>query len=488
MENFIRFFSSKFTINPDGLAVTPNHQRKTASDVYLMYKKLKEDSFSDVDVTLEQVEQYLKDNAPKEEAKKKDVFDLRGFIENYLKAYASEERPEYRKWRIGPAWRTIERITNGIPTPSDISELQNAIRATAIDMGLSKPAKMDDIKCILTDMAVNANGKRVVAIVEKLKYNPDSVGIARETLKKLHSFWQIRQSFEVFFTLNMHWMWQVKRKLLGLETIWALWINYFGGTAIGKTSFLNELSKPFDDFALSTSISKLLDEERQMMKLTASYIINLDELSVNNRESLYADKEGQLGRDQQATLKSLLTQTKMQTRVMGGQRQTTRRLTFSCCSSANEHLYDIIYDEKTMRRYFEFDCGVDKVDDFSVMDEIKSHILDLWKAVDETREDGYWNPQCAAWNEVAKEQSKYYPTNTTTGMWINDSNVVAGTASDHEFMQDLYDEYKSYCKERGHMNKSYGKWSTDIEHLVEGAKQGNHLFIKILPKTEVECE
>ena len=480
MENFVRFFTKNYSINQKGEVVKSNGHRISIHDVFKAYRDAQENAGNEVNLKEGDVAQYVSDNTPA--TPPKPVFDLRSFIEGYITEFASDKKPAQQKWKIGPAWRTIERITNGIPTPSDLSELQNAVRAYAIDQSLGKQAKMDDIRCILTDMAVNANGKRVVAIVEKIKHDPESLGIAKETLKKLHDFWKISQSFDVFFTLVMHWMWQVKRKLLGRETIWALWINFFGGTAIGKTSFLNALSEPFDDFALSTSISKLLDEERQMLKLTASYIINLDELSVNNRESLYSDKEGQLGRDQQATLKSLLTQVKMQTRVMGGQRQTTRRLTFSCCSSANEHLYDIIYDEKTMRRYFEFDCGVDKVEDFSAMDEIKTHILDLWKAVDESLEEGYWNPKCPVWEEIASEQATYYPTNTTTGMWIEDAHVVAGTREDHEDMQGLYDEYKDYCKERGHMNKSYKKWSVDIEHLIRGSKQANHIYIKILPE------
>ena len=486
MENFARYLHKHYTISSKGEIKKANGHVASVEEVFKAYREVQENAGYEVTIKEDDIRAYVKDNTPKEESG--DEFSLHQFIEDYLAKFAAPNSQHPRLWRIGPAWRTIERMGSGVPVPSDIRQLQVAIRAYALKCGINKGAKLDDIKCILEDKAADANDSRVFAIVQKIRHNPESVGIAYETLAKLHEFWKISQSFEVFYALVMHWMWQVKRKLLGLNTVWALWINFFGGTAIGKTSFLNALSEPFEDFALITSISKLLDDERQMVKLTASYIINLDELSVNNRESLYADKEGQMGRDQQATLKSLLTQTKMQTRLMGGQSQTTRRLTFSCCSSANEHLYDIIYDERTMRRYFEFDCGVDKVDDFSVMDEIKTHILDLWKAVDETREDGYWHPKCAVWNEVAKEQSKYYPTNTTTGMWINDSNVVAGTASDHEAMQDLYDEYKSYCKERGHMNKSYGKWSTDIEHLVEGAKQGNHLFIKILPKTEVECE
>lgn len=482
MDSFDRFFNMYYAINLKGEVVKPNGHRVSADDVFRFYRDIQEKGGNEVTISVEDVAKYIAERKPKIEEPEKGSFNLRDFITKYIDNFASPEKPDTQEWKIGPAWRTIERITSGIPTPSDISELQNTIRARAIDMKLGKYAKMDDIKCILTDMAMRANGKRVALIVDTIKFDPDSVEPARAILKELHQFWKIKQSFNVFYTLMMHWMWQVKRKLLGRDTVWALWVNFYGGTAIGKTSFLNSLSEPFGDFALSTSISKLLDEERQMMKLTASYIINLDELSVNNRESLYSDKEGQLDRDKQATLKSLLTQTKTQTRIMGGQRQTTRRLTFSCCSSANEHLYDIIYDEKTMRRYFEFDCCVDKVEDFSKMDEIKKHILELWSSVDESLEDGYWNPQCDTWDEIAEEQSKYYPTNTTTGMWVADTHVVHGTPEDHEAMQDLYDEYKDYCKERGHMNKSYKKWSVDIEHIVSGSKQGQHIYIKIQPE------
>lgn len=483
MEKFTKFFSKQgLYIKANGDVTKSNGHKLTVSEIYDKFRHAQEEAGNEVDLTVDDLQEYINENKPKEEEAKKKLFDLRGFITKYIAEFANEKKPDHREWFIGPAWRTIERITNGIPTPSDLTELQNAIRACAIDMGLGRAAKMDDIRCILNDLAMRANGKRVSAIAEKIKYDPSKGDVARDTLRRLYDFWKISQSFDVFYTLVMHWMWQVKRKLVGKEALWALWINFFGGTAIGKTSFINTWASPFDDFAMTTSISKLLDEERQMMKLTASYIINLDELSINNRESLYADKEGQLGRDQQATLKSLLTQIKTQTRIMGGQRQTTRRLTFSCVSSANEHLYDIIYDDKTMRRYFEFNCGVDRIEDFTEMDAIKEHILDLWQSVDDTLEEGYWNPKCGQWNAIAEEQSRYYPTNTTTGMWISDCHVVAGSFEEHDRMQDLYDEYRDYCKERGHINKSYKKWTVDIEHLVPGSKQGNHTYIKIVPE------
>lgn len=482
MENFIRFFHKRYTINQKGEIVKANGHKVSAVEVFKVFRDIQEDAGNEVSITEDDVSKYVAEHIPELESDEPE-FNLRDFVRAYLMEFANPKREGVKQlWRIGPAWRTIERVGAGVPVPSDLRQLQVSIRAYAIDRGVGKGAKLDDIRCILEDLAAKANDERVASIVSKIMYNPASVPIADEAFDKLHKVWKIKQSPEILKTILRHWMWQVKRKLLGLETRWSIWPNFYGGTAIGKTTFLNTLASPFEDFALTTSISKLLDEERQMVKLTNSYVINLDELSVNNREVLYADTEGQLGKDQQATLKSLLTQTKMQTRLMGGQSQATRRITFSAISSANEHLYDIIYDDKTMRRYFEFECLVDKITDFTDLEDVKKHVIDMWQSVDESIEEGYWNQNCPTGIEIAREQSKYYPSNTTTGMWVREAHVIAGTPEDHDKIVEMYDEYRDFCKERGHMCKGYGKWLVDIKHLVEGSVQGEHTYIKIQPE------
>lgn len=483
-EAFARFFTKRYTIDPDGTIRTSNRHRAYEDGVLKEFKQAQEDAGNpDVEFTIDDVKEYINSNKPAEQGNQSGTFSLRKFIREYLLKKANKYLPEHMEWRIGPGWKSIERVKKGIPIPSDISELQNTIRAYALELGLGKVAKMDDIRCLLTDMAMRDNEEQVAKISETIKYDATLVQVADEALDNLHDLWKVKQDTETFRTMMRHWVWQVKRKLLDLPTEWSIWLNFYGGTAIGKTTFLNDFAKPFGDFALTTSISKLLDEERQMLKLTSSYIINLDELSVNNRETLYADKENQLNRDQQATLKSLLTQTRMQTRIMGGQRQTTRRLTFSCISSANEHLFDIIYDEKTMRRYYEFECTVDRIKDFSMMDKIKEHILDIWKSVDETLEHGYWNPCCSVWDKTRAEQDAYYPTNTTTSMWINDNNIVCCTKEQSE-TDTLYEGYRDFCKDHGHMPKSYSKWIIDIRHLVPGSNASSHTFIKVAMENE----
>lgn len=472
-----------FRLTSEGVIIKGTSTRYSPVEILSRYSDGCRQFGIECKMTLELLLKFIEERKPAQE-EAKPAFNLQKFILDYLNNHAVPGKPDF-EWRIGTDWKTVERMQNGIPVPSDLNELIRAIRAVAIKSGLGKQAKSDDIKCLVGDLAMRGAAEQIEKIAKNLAYDPASAPAADLALDALHELWRIRQSPEVHRTIIKHWIWQVKRKLRGLSTVWSIWPNYHGGTGIGKTQWLTDFSVPFGDFALATSISKLLDEERQMMKLTSAYIINLDELSINNRETQYADKEATLGRDQQATLKALLTQTKMTARILGGQTQATRRLTFSCISSANEHLPDLIYDEKTMRRYFEFNCEVKGAVDFTKMEKIKAHILDIWRGVDENLEEGYWNPKCAVWDEVAKEQARYYPTNTSTARWIADQHIVACTKNERDNLQELYDDYKTYCKERGNSPKAYTKWSVDIKHLVDGALQDDRsIYIRMKPEDE----
>ena len=481
IEAFASFFATRgFHILPTGEVADKGNHRLRPVEVLGKYSEGLHDLGLPCTVTLTEVEEFVRANTPQEE--KKPVFNLSQFIGEYLTQYATPGAKE-QKWKISPDWKSIERLQGGIPVGSDITELIRAIRANAINKGLGKLAKADDIKCLVGDLAMRNSAAAVEHTAKKLLHDPRCARITDECLDKLHDIWQIKQSKEIHRTIIKHWMWVTKRKLLGYNASWPIWPNYMGGTAIGKSQYMLALTSPFSDFAITTSISKLLDDERQLNKLTSAYILNLDELAINERNTPYADREATLNKDQQATLKALLTQDKITSRVWGGQAQTTRRLTFSCISSANEHLYDIIYDEKTMRRYFEFECLVPKILDFSGLEEIKRHVEEMWRGVDERLENGYWNPECPVWDEVAEMQSKYYPTTTTTERWIKDFNIEACSKEDGANIQELYDEFKQYCKERGHAVKSQTKWLVDIKHLVPGSVgEDTHTYIRVKPK------
>lgn len=490
MNSFIKFFNRKFSINTKGQVVKPNGHKVSIDEVFKTYRDAMEEAGMDVSITADDIKQYVEENSPEPDEEDSGEFDLENYILGYIKRTSMThtgltEAGEPPEWRIDPGFRQIETIKNGVPVPSDINQLQAAIRTTAIKSGLGKIAKSDDIKTILADLSRRYGAQLIAGISNSLRYNPECVAEGDLFLVGLKDMWQIRQRQEIVNAVMRHFIWQVKRKLLGLPVVWPIWINYYGGSSLGKTTMINDIGKPLKDFAIMTTITELLDEERQVMKLCSTYFINIDELTVETKNPYVED--GSLTKSQNAALKKLLTQEKSRTRNMGGQSQSTRRYTFSVISSANEHLYDIIYDDKTMRRYYELVCQRDKIDDYTKLDELKQHIMALWKSVDENKNDGYLNPACDVWAEIQAEQLTYYPTNTNTRYWLADNKLEVCDENVRESLMSLYDEYKMYCKEHGNNPKNFQHWTADIRHLVPGCSLNTNdpINVRIVPKEAV---
>jgi hypothetical protein len=147
-----------------------------------------------------------------------------------------------------------------------------------------------------------------------------------------------------------------------------------------------------------------------------------------------------------AIIKSLLTADIFETRIMGGQAQMKAKRSFSVISSSNNHLYDTFYDPSTMRRYFEFECQVTKIQNFDKLNKAMMFISDVWKGIDENNDEGYFDPNSDIGQKVAEIQSKYYPTNTTVHAWLEEK-----TPEDLERLAMLnsnavYQDYKSWCE------------------------------------------
>lgn len=287
-------------------------------------------------------------------------------------------------------------------------------------------------------------------IYSKIVYDPSCVDEGRECLSELYQVWKIKEKYEIFETLMKHWMWQVKRKFLNRPVKWHLWINFSGGTGIGKSETIRIMCKDiFEDFYNETSISKLFDETREVQRLSTKYILNMDELAVN---ATGLEDDGRIKPDQKATLKAILTGEKFDNRVYGTQQQATNRITFACISSSNNHLYDVVYDETSMRRFFEFNCGLIKGSQpiFNHMNErIFPKFVALWKSVNENLDDGYWDPYSEVGDEIDKIQKSYYPTKTTVVQWMKENNIKVTTKKTDKKASDWYKKYTDWCKECG---------------------------------------
>lgn len=420
-------------------------------------------------------ERQEKIKARKEEKKGPSLGEL---VDLYWKDQSSH-------WKVSPTWSEVEYLANGegsCPVGSDLENMAKMIYVWAEKQGFS--AKKDNIHTYLSTLALHRAAETVDNLFKVIGYDASYVVDCDKILDEIHDLLKIRQSKEVFRTFMKHWMWQVKRKILGWEVVWEIWLNFYGASGVGKSRLIRELCKPMEEFYLEAMISVFADATRERDKFTRYYVLNFDELTVGGNGSKYLGDTEACPEDVQRAIKQFTTQKKMTSRTMGGQNQATRRVTFNPISSANEHLYDIIFDANTMRRFFEFNCEMElEVADseyWKKKDDIQTRIAAIWRGVDENLTEGYWNQDCAVWEETRNTQKSYYPTKTTTHLWVGDEDVVAGGESN---ALDMYHDYADWCKERGYKARSMRSWIEDVQHIVEGAKE-QHRNINISYRKE----
>lgn len=311
------------------------------------------------------------------------------------------------------------------------------------------------LQCALKTIMKDCKAHAACELGKQIRYDASCVEKADDAFAALYQAFDINERYDIFSTLMKHWMWCVKRKLYNLPVKWHIWLNFWGGTGIGKTTVIRKISKSvFDDLYDETTIAKLFDDTREIKRLTTKYILNMDELAVNSTG--LADDGTSLKADQRSFLKAILTGDTINARVYGTQEQGKHRITFSCISSANSHLYDIIWDETSMRRFFEFNCKASTKNKQKIYKLLNEHVFpfayEMWKSIDENRDDGYWDPESELGAEILEIQKRYYPTSSTVTAWMNANNLIVIKSPTNQPIASQYDAYKKWCIDNGFKN------------------------------------
>lgn len=332
----------------------------------------------------------------------------------------------------------------GIYMSSGLDDLHD--RLVEINSNEDKPFEVGTIKAVLNNIAKDAISNYLTNVYNQIKYEPTSESNVDKFLHGIYDYLKPTEDFEIFSTLMKHWAWMVKRKLIGKNVRNHIWINFYGGTGLGKSTMIKKMCGVMDEFVSTTSIAKLFDDTKEIKRLTEKYILNFDELAINGNEP----GDGFLGADQLAILKQMLTGDYLDTRVYGTQQQSRRKITFTCISSANYHLYDTIFDEQSMRRFFEFHCQATKPKNYDEINNVLELAIEFWKGINENDEYGYWiETDTNMWNEIETIQKNYFPTKTTVSQWLSFNKITNGNRT----AKEIYPEYRSWCDENGFKNK-----------------------------------
>jgi hypothetical protein len=163
-----------------------------------------------------------------------------------------------------------------------------------------------------------------------------------------------------------------------------------------------------------------------------------------------------------------------------------RDLTFSCISSANVHFADVIFDEQTMRRYFEFTCTATKPtsqEEWNKRMYFTEFFNDLWLDVNENLDDGYLHlGEDDVGKLVDSIQQQYYPTNTTVAKWLTVYDIKPGQSP----QADIHKMYVDWCKDSGYSKyKNIDNFIKELKHRrPELVDKNGFIFACVEARTE----
>lgn len=354
------------------------------------------------------------------------------------------------KIQISPNGARITRSMGGVVN-KDLTpeELLLMIKSSLIDFNqLRDPrdrVKEKEVETKLYSFLMQCGHNELYRLGQQMYHDPKMIDTLDLWLEKMHSLFLIEEPMGVWKMMMKHMMWIIKRHMYSRKVVNDIWLQIFGKQGTGKSYVTKEvIFKPFQSLYCETELSKIEDFDREIEKFTKFLVVNFDEVALGQSN----DPNYRIGKRQLNNLKSLLTRDKFTVRIMRTQKQAELAKTFTAFSSANTHLYDVIFDDTGMRRFFEFNSAqpFDTQYNHASVAELSAMSLDAWKGIDEDIEGGYWIKTGTEGQYVLEAQQSYFPTTSTVRLWVNEAKVVAGGTT----LDEAYADYQSFCRDSGH--------------------------------------
>lgn len=293
----------------------------------------------------------------------------------------------------------------------------------------------------------------IVNMREDLKFNPKVPidKIIDDTLDMMMA----KGDKEVNRTVFKHWLWALKRHIYNLPVKSELWLALYGGQNIGKNYFVNKvLAEPLKGRSVDTELQIVSNMTQEVGKFKNNFLINFDELAKGGGQT--SDSNTKVDANFIAMLKAILTRDKIHYRIYHSQDQGILDKTFSCMSTANLHIYDVIDDPTGMRRFFEIELDHPDNTWFNkeMIDKLIRNNTLFYQGIDENNTEGYLLPQTEVWDKVVKIQSTY-KGKSSVDYWLMDGAYEIHQPdddiqdADNMKVSELYVDYKSFCKDSG---------------------------------------
>lgn len=176
---------------------------------------------------------------------------------------------------------------------------------------------------------------------------------------------------EIDLAVMQHFIWQIKRKALGLPVVYHLCPIFFGKQLGGKTTAITKLLSPIKDVMLSYNPDEATDS-RVKAGFANNYVCFFDEMA-------------NMARVEMEELKKLITADVLTYRPLYSNSFAVTQQNCSFIGGSNKSMTELIYDPTGMRRFYEFIC-LDKAG-FAAVNAVDA--MAIFTSIDPKRERGY---------------------------------------------------------------------------------------------------
>ncbi len=255
-----------------------------------------------------------------------------------------------------------------------------------------------------------------------------------------------------------HFIWQVKRKLQGLDVVWHIMPILKGKTGGGKTIAVKRLMEPIREITMSAQSLKLLEDTREAYNFGKFYIIFFDEMEHAERISVNA-------------LKNKITCDSVSYRRLNTNMTCTDRNVATCIAASNRSVQDIIYDPTSARRFWQIEAR-DRLD----RDAINAiDYTALWRSVDEFAE----SPIIPHIDQIFKVQNDTLRAKSLVEQWLEDCTEPGGEALTG--FSYLYNSFQEWCQVQNIKKElTYNRFSRQLGDLgIEKVKRNNGPHYKL---------
>lgn len=221
-----------------------------------------------------------------------------------------------------------------------------------------------------------------------------------------------------------HWIWQIKRKLVGLEVDHHIMPILYGKSGAGKSVAVRNLIGPLQEAAIATDMSIFMDQfsKRQFSR---NFIMFFDEL--DGAEGIDVNK-----------LKQVITAPSLEYRVMKSEAFFSSRQNCTFIGCTNTPVRERIKDSTSARRFWEIHTQ-DKID-WNVINGLD--YLALWKSINETTP----SPILPFLSELQLRQQEELRSKSLIEEWIESCCRFEELSDEGSTTQELYNHFKKWCR------------------------------------------